>query len=63
MDKIACKNCKWFEKNDADDMGVCRLNPPVKADKDNMWGFEWPVVGLEDWCGKFVFMRKKPKTI
>ena len=44
-----CHNC-WYFYNRVDYDGECRISPPV-AGKDV--GRVFPVVGIEDWCGKW----------
>ena len=56
--KRICKFCNYFEQVDAIEKmtrgkaGLCRYNPPLMM--ENMTPVaQWPVVQIEDWCGKF----------
>ena len=59
MEKLRnCKACNYFEQSDAIERvatgkaGLCRYNPPLII--ENMTPVaQWPVVQVEDWCGKF----------
>ena len=60
-----CENCKfyWHLDNDgAEDVddaetvpltGECRFNPPRFISEEDDFIGHWPMVNIEDWCGKF----------
>ncbi len=53
-----CKSCTYFEQTDAigkvttGKAGLCRYNPPLIMETMTPVA-QWPVVRVEDWCGKF----------
>ncbi|MEE2775133.1 MAG: hypothetical protein VYE27_09490 [Pseudomonadota bacterium] len=53
-----CKSCNYFQLQDSDTAaekstsGFCRYNAPVASEKYS-YGAQWPIVSLDDWCGKF----------
>ena len=46
----ACQKCNFYE-NQNQVSGSCRVNPPIVLKEDNK--AVWPVVTVEDWCGRF----------
>tara|TARA_B100001093_G_scaffold88512_1_gene80492 strand:- start:462 stop:632 length:171 start_codon:yes stop_codon:yes gene_type:complete len=46
----ACQKCNFYE-NQNQLSGSCRVNPPIVLKEDNK--AVWPVVTVEDWCGRF----------
>ncbi len=53
-DPQSCESCRFFLKNDHDEMGYCRAGPPVFVqDEGGDMGWSHPVVTSEDWCGSF----------
>ena len=46
----ACEKCNFYE-NRNQSSGSCRVNPPIVLKDDNK--AVWPVVTVEDWCGRF----------
>jgi len=42
--KEICKNCRWF--HEGQEYKECRHNSPDAQ-------YSWPVVKLNDWCGKY----------
>ena len=56
MDKVKCINCKWYEKE------RCHKDGPRPVVFNEIL-YVWPPVTELDWCGKFIFMKKKPKTL
>lgn len=57
-EKKNCKVCTYFEQTDAIErvasgtVGLCRYNPPLIMESMTPVA-QWPVVQVEDWCGKF----------
>ena len=53
-----CEVCNFFERTDAIErvaagrVGLCRYNPPLIMENMSPVA-QWPVVNVEDWCGKF----------
>ena len=45
-----CEKCNFYE-NQNQLSGACRVNPPIVLEADNK--AVWPVVTVEDWCGRF----------
>ena len=60
MTDPACKDCRFFNAMNQDPLrpdgdslrGECRLNPPTII-PSGIQSAEWPVVDVNDWCGKF----------
>ena len=53
-----CESCAYFEQTDAIEKvvsksaGLCRYNPPLIMETMAPVA-QWPVVQVNDWCGKF----------
>lgn len=47
----SCGSCKFHLKNDADEYGYCRRNPPTASSDEGAAVTLWPVVTINEWCG------------
>lgn len=50
--KIACETCKYWDIKLVQNMGTCRVNPPVIFGLNDL--ANWPITKDLDWCGKWV---------
>ena len=50
----ACSKCTFFDASmgSAQDLGLCRYNPPVSQPSPDAHGL-WPKVAGGDWCGHY----------
>lgn len=46
-----CSNCEHWRKNNEDDSGECRVNPPTVLKVNDCPTALFPVTGADDWCG------------
>ena len=66
MTEPACKDCRFSNPSHTNPSGKqfdeCRYNPPTMSSTatDESYGFGWPLVNVNDWCGKFE-SKTKPK--
>lgn len=46
-----CRNCRFWEPADEDEVGECRRRSPRPGDEQRpAW---WPITADEDWCGEW----------
>ena len=56
---VVCAECEYYNidpyvQGRVTKFGECRINPPSVFFVSGLFGTKWPILGVSDWCGKFL---------
>jgi hypothetical protein len=57
VDAEVCRNCRFFVWNSGAAYGDCHARPPT-YDWQSPSKVNWPICGVDDWCGSFQKLKK-----